>query len=101
MDHVNSHMQLVESSLYPSLLSNSSADARNIASNFMGSSQGIKHIMASYKKKWCDKKHHGLTIGSKHDEFIKETDEMFNTILTRIQDESENLYPMVRKISNG
>lgn len=101
MEHVNTHMQRVECDLYPDLLSNSEATARNTASNFMGSSQGIKHIMTGYKKKWCNTKRNGLSIGSKHDEFIKDTDEMFDVILKRIQDEMENLYPMVRKISNG
>ncbi len=101
MDHVNEHMQLVESNMYPTLLNNSLPDAKKTASNFMGSSQGIKQIMTSYIKKWCDKKHQGLSIGAKYDEFIKDTDEMFETILNRIQDETENLYPMVRKISNG
>ena len=101
MDHVNNHLQVVESTMYPSLLSNSESEAKNIASNFMGSSQGVKHVMTSYVKKWCDKKHKGLAIGAKHDEFIKDTDDMFEVILNRIQDEAENLYPMVRKISNG
>lgn len=101
MDHVNQHMQLVESDMYPDLLSNSTPAARTTVSNFLGSSQGIKHIMSSYKKKWCDTQKTGLTIGAKHDEFIRETDEMFTTILNRIQDEMENLYPIVRKISNG
>ena len=101
MEHVNNHMQNVEANIYPSLLSNASTDANMIASNFMGSSQGIKHLMSTYIKKWCDKKRQGLSIGAKHDEFIKDTDEMFKTILARIQDEAENLYPMVRKISNG
>jgi len=101
MEHVNNHLQLVESNMYPSLLSNSSSEANKIASNFMGSSQGVKHIMSTYVKKWCDKNRQGLSIGAKHDEFIKDTDDMFEVILTRIQDEAENLYPMVRKISNG
>ena len=101
MDHVNKHMQLVESDMYPDLLSNPAPAARITVSNFLGSSQGIKHIMSSYKKKWCDSKNTGLSIGAKHDEFIQETDEMFAAILTRIQDEMENLYPIVRKISNG
>jgi len=101
MDHVNKHMQFVESSLYPNLLSNSTPEAKNTASNFLGSSQGIKLLMSSYKKKWCNTKQGALSIGNKHDQFIADTDDMFATILTRLQDETENLYPIVRKISNG
>ena len=98
MDHVNQHMQLVESDLYPSLLNDSTPGAKNTVSNFLGSSQGVRHIMSDYVRKWCNKKQQGLLIGQNHDDFIKDTDDMFESILNRIQDETENLYPMVRKI---
>lgn len=101
MEHVNQHMQHVESQLYPNLLSNSDTGAKNTVGNFMESSRGIRHLMNSYKKNWCNTKHNSLSIGSKHEKFIEDTDEMFSTILMRIQDEVENLYPMVRKISNA
>jgi len=101
MDHVNQHMQDVDSNLYTGLLGNSSANAHNTASNFMAGSQEIKKIMNSYVKKWCDKKRKGLSIGAKHALFLKDTDDMFEMILTRVQDEMEKLYPMVRKLSNG
>ena len=98
MDHVNKHMQLVESNLYSSLLGASSVEAQVTVDNFMSNSQTIKRIMNSYVKKWCDKKNHSLSIGNKHDTFLRETDEMFTMILNRIQDEMENLYPMVRSL---
>jgi hypothetical protein len=101
MAQVNAHMQIVDSNLYTDLLGHSSSEANNTANNFMAGSQEIKKIMSSYTKKWCDKKHHSLSIGAKHDLFLKETDDMFEMILSRIQNEMERLYPMVRKISNG
>ena len=101
MDQVNEHMHAVDSNLYTDLLSASSSEANNTATNFMAGSQEVKKIMASYAKKWCNKKNHALSIGAKHNLFIKETDEMFEMILNRVQDEMEKLYPMVRKISNG
>lgn len=101
MDQVKTHMQIVDSNLYTDLLGHSSSEANNTANNFMAGSQEIKKIMNSYSKKWCDKKRHGLSIGAKHDLFLKDTDDMFEMILSRIQNEMERLYPMLRKISNG
>jgi len=101
MDQVNEHIQIVDSNMYASLLQDTSEEAGNTANNFMSGSQEIKRIMNRYVKKWCDKKHQGLSIGAKHDDFLQETDEMFGMILNRIQDEMEHLYPMVRKISKA
>ena len=101
MNLVNEHMRDVDSNLYTDLLSNASTEANNIATNFMAGSQGIKRIMTSYARKWLNKKNRALSIGAKHELFLKDTDDMFEMILTRLQDEMENLYPMVRKISNN
>lgn len=101
MEYVNDHMQEVDSGFYANLLKHKSQDANTTGKNFMRGSMMIKQIMASYVKKWCNKKNQELSIGNRHDEFLKETDEMFEMIFNRIQDETEHLYPMVRKISNG
>lgn len=101
MDQVNKHIQDVDSNLYTDLLTNSSNEAKNTATNFMAGSQEVKKIMSAYVRKWCNKKKRALSIGGKHELFLKETDEMFEIILNRVQDEMEKLYPMVRKISNG
>ena len=98
MDKVNEHMQHVDS-LYSGLLRDPSKEANNTANNFMSGSQEIKRIMKSYVRKWCDKKHKGFSIGAKYDLFLNETDEMFDMVLNRVQDEMEHLYPMVRKLS--
>ena len=99
MDRVNEHMQYVDSTTYTGLLGDASQEANNVANNFMAGSQEIKRIMKTYVRKWCNKKSKGLSIGAQHEQFLKETDEMFNMILDRAQDEMEHLYPMVRKIS--
>ena len=102
VDKVNDHMKLIDSNFYHDLLTSSSSNAVNTANNFMAGSQEIKRVMNNYKKKWCDPKTNGLSIGKgQHDKFLMQTDEMFEMILDRIQDEMEKLYPMVRKISNG
>jgi len=71
------------------------------ANNFMSGSQEIKRIMKVYVKRWCNKSSHTLSVGAQHENFVKDTDDMFEMILNRIQDETENLYPMVRQISNA
>jgi len=101
MDQVNDHIHKVDANLYGDLLKHSSTEVNNTAKNFMSGSQEIKRIMNLYVKKWCDKKNHDLSIGGKHDEFLKETDDMFEMILNRIQDETEHLYPMIRRVSNA
>ena len=101
MDKVNTHMQIVDTNLYTDLLGHSSAEANNTANNFMAGSQEIKKIMNAYVKKWCNKRCHALSIGAKHDLFLKDTNDMFEMILTRIQNEMEHLYPMARKIANS
>lgn len=101
MDHVNEHIHKVDANLSANLLRHSSSNVNNTAKNFMSGSLEIRRIMNRYVRKWCDKKHHDLRIGGEHEAFIKETDEMFEMILTRIQDETEHLYPMIRKVSNG
>ncbi len=98
MDKVNTHMGKVDTNLYSPLLQEGSSEANKTAQNFMSGSQEVKRIMNGYVKKWCDKKTHGIAIGNQHEQFIKETNEMFDMILARIQDETEHLYPMVRNI---
>lgn len=100
MDHVTDHMRNVESNLYTDLLKHPSSDANITANNFMAGSQEIKRIMKGYVRKWCGKARNDISIGKgQHDMFLRETDEMFEMILNRVQDEMEHLYPMVRKIS--
>ena len=100
MDQVTDHLKNVETNLYTNLLKHSSSDANATARNFMSGSQEIKRIMKGYVRKWCGKTNHDLAIGKgQHETFLNETDEMFEMILNRVQDEMEHLYPMVRKIS--
>ncbi len=98
MEKVTKHMQRVDSNLYSHLLKHPSTKVNNTAKNFMSGSQEIKRMLTQYSKKWCDKKNHDLNIGKKYGQFLQETDEMFEMVLVRIQNEVEHLYPLVRKI---
>jgi hypothetical protein len=100
MNNVNDHIHVVDSTLYLDLLKSPSQDMNNLANNFMSGSQEIKRIMNRYERRWCNKKKHELTIGAQHKAFLSETDEMFEMVLGRLQDEMEHLYPTVRQISS-
>jgi hypothetical protein len=58
----------------------------------------IKKVFAEYLKKWCSKRGKELRIGD-YEAFAKETEEMFEMVLDRIQDESEKLFPLVREVT--
>ena len=92
-------MELVDNNLYKDLLAHPENDIKNVARNFMSGGQEIKHILNRYEKKWCRKMKQQILVGPKHEQFLKETGEMFALILDRIQRETERLYPLVREIT--
>ena len=55
----------------------------------------IKRIFHNYKNKWCKA---GLMINN-HQEFRSESEVIFRLVQDRIQAESEQLYPLARKLS--
>ena len=95
MDSINEHMGLVDS-LYQGLLADKNTDANNTARLFMSGEQELKRIITQYTKKWCIKNRQQLKVAD-HEAFKKETQELFKMVLTRIQNETEHLYPMVRE----
>ncbi len=95
-DRIHQHLDMVDHTYSP-LLSSSNADINNTAKRFMGASQEIRRIFAQYSKRWCEKRKHTLHIGN-HEKFIEETNGIFELMLNRIQDEVENLYPLIREV---
>ena len=66
----------------------------------MSGSQEIKRIIAAYMKDWCPKKKNADSLAiTDYERFLKESEEMFELILERIQNETEKLYPLVRELS--
>ena len=95
--NMNDHLVLVDS-LYKDLLSDKSSTANNAARMFMSGEHELKRIITKYTKKWCTKNNNQLRIAD-HDSFKQETQELFEMVLSRIQDETEHLYPLVRDIT--
>ena len=97
VDTVKEHLELTDSKLYSQLLTQGDNDITNTANRFMGGSKEIKRIFARYLKKWCQLQKQQLLVKN-YDEFTEETKEIFEMVLDRIQDETEHLYPLVRRV---
>jgi hypothetical protein len=92
-DYVNAvkeHLSHEEKNIYQPMLIHSDAHIKNTATQFMSGSMEIKRIISGYVKKWCSK--NTLRIRN-HQQFISDTEEIFEFVWNRIIDESEHLYP--------
>ena len=94
IDAVNHHLKHTESGMFAKLLVDSDEQESKILDNFMDGSHEIKLIFRNYTKKWC--KNNQIRIKD-YDEFVTESSEMFDMVLRRLQDETENLYPIVNQ----
>lgn len=95
---VNEHMAVTDSGMYSKLLGSGDQKLNNIANRFMGGSREINRIFSAYLKRWCKIKNKELVI-KEYDAFMQDTQEMFDIVLDRIQNETEHLYPAVRKLT--
>jgi len=101
MDLVKQHIDLVDKHLTGKLLSHDDVETRNTVKNFMSGSQEIRRITVRYTKDWCpNMKAESLAVVN-HERFYEDTEKMFDLILQRIQDETEKLYPLIRKLSGN
>lgn len=98
VEKVKNHLEIQDHSLYSAILHDGDAEAKKVAENFMSGSIEIKRIFQRYLRKWSKQGKHQLVI-SNYPTFNKETQEMFDLVLNRIQDETEKLYPLIRSIS--
>jgi len=98
VDLVKSHIDTVDKEMYSDLLKSPDKKVNNVAKNFMSGSVEIKKILKNFSKKWCPvNQKSGLKIKG-HEEFLDDTNKLFELVLQRIQDETEHLYPLVRSL---
>jgi len=97
-DKVKQHIDMVDENLYSKLLTHDDHEIQKLARNFMSGSLEIKRIINSYMKQWCPRQKAGLTIAD-YECFRQESEDMFELILARIQNETEKLYPLVRELT--
>lgn len=93
---VQDHLDMEERELYKPLLTYTDPATKNTANMFLAGSSEIKRVFNQYINRWCRK--HELHVKD-YDVFVKETRDMFNLVLKRIEDETEHLYPLVRKVA--
>ena len=94
-DQVKNHLDVEDKEIYQDLLTHKESRVKNTASRFLSGSAEIKRVFKQYLKHWC----HNKTLRIKdHQRFVRETNEMFELVLNRIQDEVEHLYPTVKEI---
>lgn len=96
VDHVKGHLDIEDRHLYAALLNHKERSVNNTAKQFLSGSAEIKRIFEAYLHKWCKKR---AMIIKDHQAFVNETEDMFRLVLNRIQDETEQLYPLIRKVS--
>jgi Na+-transporting NADH:ubiquinone oxidoreductase subunit NqrA len=96
VDLVKEHLQLEDKNIYQPMLTHPDASVKKVADQFMTGSTEIKRVFDQYLKHWCRKK--TLRIKN-HEKFINDTMDMFELVWKRIVDETEHLYPVVRKIN--
>ena len=100
-DYVNTvkdHLAVTDSAMYSKLLGSGDQKMSNVANRFMGGSREINRIFSAYLKRWCKVKSKTLVI-REYDAFMRDTEEMFDMVLDRIQNETEHLYPAVQQVT--
>ena len=97
VERVQEHLDLEDKHLYAKLLTHRNNDICNTAKLFLSGSVEIKRIFNAYQKRWCPKNRSRLDVAD-YQQFRQETAQMFDMVLRRIQDETENLYPLVRQV---
>ncbi|WP_078121862.1 hypothetical protein [Thiosocius teredinicola] len=95
---VKEHMAVTDSAMYSKLLGAGDQRMSNLANRFMGGSREINRIFSAYLKRWCKMRSKRLVI-KEYEAFMRDTQEMFDMVLERIQDETEHLYPAVRDVT--
>ncbi|MEE9351765.1 MAG: hypothetical protein V3U78_05855 [Thiotrichaceae bacterium] len=95
-DTVKDHLDVEDREIYQALLVHRESRVNNTASRFLSGSAEIKRVFKQYLRRWC----HNKTLRIRnHAEFVAETNEMFELVLSRIQDEVEHLYPVVKEVA--
>lgn len=92
---VKSHFDIEDRTLYSKLLAHEEQSVKNTARLYLSGSSEIKRLFDRYCRRWC--KNGDMNIKD-YDLFVEETDGMFELVLNRIQDETEQLYPLVKRV---
>ena len=92
-DKVKYHLAQEDKGLYPSLLIHADPKVKSIAWGFISGEKPLRKTFDDYYKKWLKDCDFHFT-----DDFMKETREMLDMLLYRIEREEQVLFPKVREI---
>jgi hypothetical protein len=95
---VQEHIDTIDKNMYTDLLKSGDEKAGNVVRNFMSGSVEVKRILNKFNKEWCPVKANSQLKIKDYDKFLEDTDELFDIVLNRIQDETEHLYPLSRNL---
>lgn len=94
-EEVVDHLYLEEKEVYRHLLNHQDSRVKNTTSDFFSGSIEIKRVFNEYLGRWCKNKKLRVI---KHDEFVKDTHEVFDLVLNRVEAETTILYPLVERV---
>jgi len=94
-EDVTDHLYLEEREVYRHLLNHNDPKVKKTTTDFFSGSIEIKKVFNEYLGSWCkDKKLRVL----KHEEFVKDSEEIFDLVLNRVNAETTILYPMIMDV---
>lgn len=87
---LSAHLTMEDNVLYPKLYEHKHEDVRNTAKEFFDEMGGLTDVFEKYCNKWIDIN----AIKKQPDDFITETQGLFDALAKRIEREDNILYPM-------
>lgn len=94
-EEVTDHLYQEEKEIYLHLLNHEDPKVKNTASDFFSGSIEIKRVFNEYLGRWCKQK---MLRVNKHDDFVKDSQEVFDLVMSRVNAESDILYPIVKNV---
>ncbi len=91
-ENIRDHLDHEDRAMYAELLSHKEKSINEVAGKFIDNTHQLRIILSSYVKRWCHATRGGDTTG--HEEFLKETREIFRLVNDRIDLEKSKLFPL-------
>ena len=93
-------LDLVDRQMASRLLTDKDPRAQTLARQFVAESSFLKKLIGEYAKRWTRKAKPVLFIKD-HGSFVRDSSEIIELVLNRIQRETEHLYPLWRAYLNA
>ena len=94
------HLEQVDLLVKKHLLADPDPRTVNLARKLVADSRLLRSNYDKYLKHWTESGRQRFRIAN-HQAFVRETEELFDLILDRIQRETEFLYPLLKRVEGG